>query len=53
MKFELSQAATNNLTPVVKFDNAVNFRGFPDIPSSDWVMVHPNQSNDKNGGSRR
>lgn len=36
-----------------KFDNAVNFRGFPDIPSSDWVMVHPNQSNDKNGGSRR
>lgn len=36
-----------------KFDNAVNFRGFPDIPSHDWVMVHPNQSNDKNGGSRR
>lgn len=36
-----------------KFENAINFRGFPDIPSHDWVMVHPTHSNQKSGGSRR
>jgi len=24
-----------------KFDNAVNFRGFPHIPGSDYVLRHP------------
>ena len=36
-----------------KFNNVVNFRGFPDIPSYDWVLVHPTHSNQKSGGSRR
>ncbi|PJE26971.1 phage conserved hypothetical protein BR0599 [Pseudooceanicola antarcticus] len=36
-----------------KFDNALNFQGFPDIPGEDWVMVHPSQSGAAGGGSRR
>lgn len=37
----------------VKFQNAANFQGFPDIPSQDWMLVHPTQSSKKFGGSRR
>lgn len=36
-----------------KFQNAVNFQGFPDIPSQDWILVHPTQSAEKSGGTRR
>jgi uncharacterized phage protein (TIGR02218 family) len=28
-------------TCVQKFDNAVNFRGFPHIPGNDFVMSYP------------
>ncbi|MBR9764665.1 MAG: DUF2163 domain-containing protein [Rhodobacteraceae bacterium] len=37
----------------VKFDNALNYQGFPDIPGEDWIMVHPGQSGETAGGSRR
>ncbi|MFP4406608.1 DUF2163 domain-containing protein [Rhodosalinus sp.] len=36
-----------------KFGNVLNYRGFPDLPSSDWVTVHPAQSGEIGGGSRR
>jgi uncharacterized phage protein (TIGR02218 family) len=36
-----------------KFDNLLNFQGFPDIPSEDWMLVHPARSADLTGGSRR
>jgi uncharacterized phage protein (TIGR02218 family) len=36
-----------------KFSNILNYRGFPDIPPSDWVMVHPTHAMQKAGGSRR
>jgi hypothetical protein len=25
----------------LKFDNLMNFRGFPDIPGDDWLVAHP------------
>lgn len=37
----------------VKFSNAKNFRGFPDIPEEEWLMVHPTKAPSKDGGSRR
>jgi len=37
----------------LKFDNAINFRGFPDIPGDDWIAVHPSRSGEVSGGSRR
>jgi len=37
----------------LKFNNAVNFRGFPDIPPEDWIAIHPSQSTTRSGGSRR
>ncbi len=37
----------------LKFNNLVNFQGFPDIPEDDWMMVHPTQAKRKSGGSRR
>lgn len=36
-----------------KFDNLVNFQGFPDLPGDGWMMVAPAQSGRLNGGSRR
>ena len=36
-----------------KFNNVLNFQGFPDIPQDDWVMVHPARAAGKAGGSRR
>jgi uncharacterized phage protein (TIGR02218 family) len=36
-----------------KFDNLVNFQGFPDLPGDGWMMVSPAQSGRLNGGSRR
>lgn len=40
-------------TCVGKFDNLVNFQGFPDLPGDGWMMVPPEQSGQMNGGSRR
>lgn len=37
----------------VKFSNAINFRGFPDIPEEEWMMVHPSKAPSRDGGSRR
>ena len=35
-----------------KFDNLINFQGFPDIPGNDWTTAVPTSSNSA-GGSRR
>lgn len=37
----------------LKFNNALNFQGFPDIPSDDWMTAHPATFPRVNGGSRR
>lgn len=37
----------------LKFDNLLNFRGFPDIPGEDWLMSYPVSGGANNGGSRR
>lgn len=37
----------------LKFNNLLNFQGFPDIPGEDWVMAVPRQSGQNTGGSRR
>lgn len=37
----------------LKFSNVVNFRGFPDIPEEEWMLVHPSNSPARNGASRR
>ena len=37
----------------LKFNNLLNFQGFPDIPGEDWVMAVPRQSGTNTGGSRR
>lgn len=36
-----------------KFNNFINFQGFPDLPGEDWMMAVPKQSNPNTGGSRR
>lgn len=37
----------------LKFNNFINFQGFPDIPGEDWMMTVPKQSGRNSGGSRR
>lgn len=37
----------------LKFNNLLNFQGFPDIPEEDWIMVHPAMAKAGGGGSRR
>jgi len=37
----------------LKFNNLVNFRGFPDIPGEDWLASAPQRIDDTNGGSLR
>ncbi len=37
----------------LKFNNFINYQGFPDIPSEDWMMAVPKQSGINSGGSRR
>lgn len=34
-----------------KFDNLLNFRGFPHIPGEDWLMTVPGKGGANNGGS--
>ena len=36
-----------------KFQNLVNFQGFPDIPGEDWIVAYPTSSDPNTGGSRR
>lgn len=35
-----------------KFDNFLNFRGFPHIPSTDWMASYPVSTQRNDGGSR-
>ncbi|KPP85497.1 MAG: phage conserved hypothetical protein [Rhodobacteraceae bacterium HLUCCO07] len=37
----------------LKFNNLLNFQGFPDLPGESWLMVQPGQSGQLAGGSRR
>ena len=37
----------------LKFDNFLNFRGFPDIPGEEWLTSVPVPRNVNDGGSRR
>ena len=37
----------------LKFNNLLNFQGFPDLPGEDWVMAYPSQAGANTGGSRR
>ena len=36
----------------LKFNNIINFRGFPDVPGEDWLMSYPKVGDDNSGGSR-
>ncbi len=36
-----------------KFDNFLNYRGFPHIPGDDWVTAYPKSGGRHDGGSRR
>lgn len=40
-------------TCVATFDNAANFRGFPDIPGDDFLAAAPREDGRNDGGSRR
>jgi uncharacterized phage protein (TIGR02218 family) len=35
----------------LKFDNFLNFRGFPDIPGDEWLTSYPISSQANDGGS--
>ncbi|WP_416368281.1 DUF2163 domain-containing protein [Tritonibacter mobilis] len=37
----------------LKFDNLVNYQGFPDIPGEDWMVAVPKRTGQNTGGSRR
>ncbi len=37
----------------LKFDNLVNYQGFPDIPGEDWMVAVPKRNGQNTGGSRR
>lgn len=37
----------------LKFDNLVNYQGFPDIPGEDWLVAVPKRAGQNTGGSRR
>ena len=36
-----------------KFNNILNYQGFPDIPGEDWLMAQPAATGQSTGGSRR
>ena len=37
----------------LKFNNLLNFQGFPDLPGDDWVMAYPSNGGTNSGGSLR
>lgn len=37
----------------MKFDNLLNYQGFPDVPGDDWMMAVPKSTGANAGGSRR
>lgn len=36
-----------------KFNNLLNYQGFPDVPGDDWMMAVPKSTGANTGGSRR
>ncbi|NDV99533.1 DUF2163 domain-containing protein [Salipiger sp. PrR002] len=36
-----------------KFNNIINFQGFPDVPEEDWMLTHASSASVTDGGSRR
>ncbi len=34
-----------------KFNNILNFQGFPHIPGEDWLMSYPSEGQPHDGGS--
>ena len=40
-------------TCAAKFDNLINFRGFPHIPGDDWVTAYPKDGATHDGGSQQ
>ncbi len=53
-RLELTAGCDKRLSTCrLKFDNLVNFQGFPDIPGEDWLMAVPKQAGQNTGGSRR
>jgi uncharacterized phage protein (TIGR02218 family) len=36
-----------------KFNNLLNYQGFPDIPGEDWLMAYPRSTGSNSGGSLR
>ena len=36
-----------------KFNNFLNYQGFPDVPGDDWSLTDPSRTNQLDGGSRR
>ncbi|MDX1785121.1 MAG: DUF2163 domain-containing protein [Roseovarius sp.] len=41
------------LTCRLKFQNLLNYQGFPDIPGDDWSISDPSKAGSLSGGSRR
>ncbi|WP_198665109.1 DUF2163 domain-containing protein [Tropicimonas sp. IMCC34011] len=39
-------------TCIGKFDNFVNYRGFPHVPGEDWLTSYPKRKGGNHGGSR-
>ena len=37
----------------LKFNNFINFRGFPHVPGEDWLTAYPKQGKPNTGGRRR
>jgi len=37
----------------LKFNNFLNFQGFPDLPNEDWMMAVPKSTSANSGGSLR
>jgi uncharacterized phage protein (TIGR02218 family) len=37
----------------LKFNNLLNYQGFPDLPSEDWVLAYPTSNGPNSGGSLR
>ena len=35
----------------LKFNNFMNFRGFPHVPGEDWLMAYPGEGQPLDGGS--
>lgn len=37
----------------LKFNNLLNFQGFPDLPGDDWMLAYPTSGGSNSGGSLR